>query len=168
MRKGADRLGPISAANDQRVTRTGVVLRRLKIDELPQLANVLKGEMSIVGPRPEDLDMVMDHYAAEHWRTLSVRPGLASPGSLYNYTHGERALDGQDYQTVYLTEVLPTKLALESVYVERRSFTYDCRIVVRTLWTIGRQAVNRPVTEHQPEMSDAQPVSCRNLSEATA
>ena len=70
----------------------GKFLRRSKIDELPQLYNVLRGKMSIVGPRPEDPAIVRNHYAPEHMETLMVRPGLASPGSIYNYTHGEKSI----------------------------------------------------------------------------
>ena len=82
----------ISSSGDRRVFPFGKFLRRSKIDELPQLYDVLRGKMSIVGPRPEDPAIVRDHYAPEHMETLKVRPGLASPGSIYNYTHGEETI----------------------------------------------------------------------------
>jgi lipopolysaccharide/colanic/teichoic acid biosynthesis glycosyltransferase len=74
----------ITARDDKRVFRWGSWLRRLKIDELPQLFDILRGKMSVVGPRPEDPKIVRLYYAPEHRQTLMVRPGLASPGSIYN------------------------------------------------------------------------------------
>src|SRR5213076_532631 len=75
-----------------RLFARGRLLRRTKIDELPQLFNVLRGDMSIVGPRHEDPDIVARHYTPLLRETLAVRPGLASPGSLYHYTHGDALL----------------------------------------------------------------------------
>src|SRR5437763_3900118 len=86
----------ITGVKDPRVFPFGALLRRLKIDELPQFWDVLRGQMSLVGPRPEDPRIVRDHYAAEHYETLRVRPGLTSPSSLYGYTHGDPFLAGED------------------------------------------------------------------------
>src|SRR2546429_6482941 len=91
----------ITGRNDPRVFPFGAWLRRTKIDELPQLFNVLRGDMSIVGPRPEDPRIVRDHFRPLHFETLRVRPGLASPGSLFNYTHGEALLAGGDAEAQY-------------------------------------------------------------------
>ena len=82
----------ITAASDSRVFPFGAFLRATKIDELPQLVNVLKGDMSLVGPRPEAPEIVRDHYTADDLTTLQVPPGLTSPGSVYYYTHGESTL----------------------------------------------------------------------------
>jgi len=91
----------ITAQHDPRVFAFGRPLRRLKIDELPQLVNVLRGEMSLVGPRPQHPDIVRSYYAPEHGETLRVRPGLASPGSLYDSTHGEPLVGSADPERAY-------------------------------------------------------------------
>jgi len=143
----------ITSAGDSRVFSFGSLLRRLKIDELPQLYDVLRGAMSIVGPRPEDAQIVRSHYAPEHMETLSVRPGLASPGSIYNYTHGERLI-GQDHpQQDYLGKLLPVKLALELVYVRQASLFYDLRLILRTVWVILLIGIGRRQFRDPPEMA---------------
>jgi lipopolysaccharide/colanic/teichoic acid biosynthesis glycosyltransferase len=132
MTVGSDRAGPgITVANDARVTRSGRVLRRTKIDELPQLINVLRGEMGLVGPRPEDPRYVA-RYTPSQRELLGVRPGMTSPASL-RYRKEESALTGPDWETAYLGEVLPRKLALDLEYVRSRSTTSDARLVLRTL-----------------------------------
>ena len=124
----------ITAANDSRVFAFGALLRRTRIDELPQLINVLRGEMSVVGPRPEDPDIVARCYTPIHRETLGVRPGLTSPGTLYTCTEGETRLHADNPEFYYAQEVLPRKLALDLLYVRRASFGYDVRII---LWTIA-------------------------------
>src|SRR5256886_13096769 len=86
----------ITADQDPRVFRFGAWLRRAKVDELPQLLNILRGEMSIVGPRPEHPDIVSRHYRPEHRELLGVRPGLTSPGTLYDYAHGDTIVGRSD------------------------------------------------------------------------
>ncbi|MFZ1551113.1 MAG: sugar transferase, partial [Anaerolineae bacterium] len=109
---GTDRQGPgITATGDPRITRVGRFLRRAKLDELPQLINVLLGDMSLVGPRPEDPRYVA-FYTPEQRRVLSVHPGITSPASLA-YRHEEQLLAGEDWETHYRTRVLPAKLALD-------------------------------------------------------
>src|SRR6266508_1285114 len=114
----------ITGPLDPRVFPVGALLRRLKLDELPQLFDVLRGKMSLVGPRPEDPRIVRDHYRPQDHETLRVLPGLASPGSIYNYTHGEAILARGDAEQVYAEKLLPVKLALETVYVGEASFLY--------------------------------------------
>jgi len=143
----------ITSHADNRVFAVGKILRILKIDELPQLYDVLLGAMSIVGPRPEDAKIVRDHYAPEHWQTLTVRPGLASPGSIYNYTHGERLLDPENPERAYLEKLLPVKLALDAVYVREASFLYDLRIIGRTLAVVVQIAFGRRDFPDPPEMA---------------
>ena len=124
--------GPgITRDTDPRITRVGRFLRKLKIDEIPQLINVLKGEMSIVGPRPEDPRYVA-HYTPEQRRVLSVRPGMASP-AFNKYRHEEELLAaaGDDLERVYLTQILPDKLRLDLDYIEQQSFPYDLAILAR-------------------------------------
>lgn len=126
----------ITATHDARIFPVGRILRATKIDELPQLFNVLQGQMSIVGPRPEDPSIVAKHYGRLGHETLTVRPGLASYGSLYHYTHGHLLLDDAQPETSYVNQLLPIKLALEVRYVRSRSLTVDVRIIIRTLLTI--------------------------------
>ena len=103
----------ITAARDPRVFPFGALLRRVKIDELPQLFNVLRGDMAVVGPRPEDPKVIAQHYTLEQWETLDVAPGLTSPGALYTTTHAETWLSGRDAERDYVEHVLPVKLALD-------------------------------------------------------
>lgn len=145
----------ITSANDSRVFPFGSVLRTTKIDELPQLINVLFGAMSIVGPRPEDPGIVRKHYTQANWETLTVKPGLASPGSIYNYTHGDLYLTGEDTEARYIEELLPVKLALEQVYVRRSSLLYDLTIVMRTISTIIQIALGKSNFNDPPEMPEA-------------
>jgi lipopolysaccharide/colanic/teichoic acid biosynthesis glycosyltransferase len=154
----------ITAARDPRIFPLGALLRAAKIDELPQLINVLKGEMSIVGPRAEDPKIVQKHYRGFHWETLRVLPGLASPGSIYNYTHGERLLGRDDPERDYVERLLDTKLALDAVYVREASFAYDLLIVLRTLWTIAATALGKRRFSDPPEMSEALAVIRRGVS----
>ncbi|MGH7559673.1 MAG: sugar transferase [Gemmatimonadales bacterium] len=155
MRFGAHQGARVTAAGDPRVFPLGRLLRRLKIDELPQLVNVLRGEMSVVGPRPEDPGIVVEQYRPAHWHTLRVRPGLSSPGSLYHDTHCVRLVAGDDPERLYLERVLPLKLALDLVYVRRASFGYDLVIIARTLWVIASSLAGRRRFPEPPELDEA-------------
>jgi lipopolysaccharide/colanic/teichoic acid biosynthesis glycosyltransferase len=161
MRVGSDVDGAITTARDRRVTLIGAVLRRTKVDELPQLLNVLRGEMAIVGPRPEDPRIVARSYRSEYLETLDVRPGLASPGSIFNYTHGEALLDGADADSVYLEMLLPLKLALEVVYVRRAGLRYDLALMLRTLVVLLAIAAGRRRFSDPPEMREARALLAR-------
>lgn len=128
----AEKRGPgITAAGDQRVTRVGRFLRRTKLDELPQLINVLKGEMSLVGPRPEDPRYVA-LYTPEQRRVLEVRPGITSAASLA-FRHEEQLLAGPDWEQVYRTQVMPAKLAIDLAYLERRTLSGDLKLILQTI-----------------------------------
>lgn len=146
----------ITGANDARVFPVGRILRATKIDELPQLFNVLLGQMSIVGPRPEDPAIVEKYYGPLGHETLTVRPGLASYGSLYNYTHGQLLLDDSDPEKSYIQQLLPIKLALEAVYVRDQSLTTDLRIIARTLFTIFGMACGKRNFAEPRELTAAQ------------
>jgi len=133
---GADVRGPgITTAGDSRITRVGHLLRRTKIDELPQLVNVLVGEMSLVGPRPEDPRYVA-LYTPEQQRVLAVRPGITSPASL-RYRNEERLLGGPDWRQVYVEQVMPHKLQIELDYLARRTVWSDLGILLRTLLALS-------------------------------
>jgi lipopolysaccharide/colanic/teichoic acid biosynthesis glycosyltransferase len=149
---GADRIGPrITAAGDARITPVGRFLRRTKIDELPQLINVLKGEMSLVGPRPEDPRYVA-LYTAEQRQLLAVRPGITSPASLA-YRDEESLLACDDWERTYVERVLPHKLAIELAYLARRNWVSDLGIVLRTVLAVLLPSPRRP-QRHDPGISN--------------
>ncbi len=158
------RCSVITAHDDPRVFGFGNILRKLKIDELPQLFNVLRGDMSIVGPRPEDPKIVDQYYTSYQRKTLTVRPGLASPGSIYNYTHGNQLLKTDTPETAYIQNLLPIKLALESVYVQRVSLLYDLRIILRTIVIILATTLGFRHFPEPPEMALARQVLESNKS----
>lgn len=127
----ADRRGPgITAAGDSRITRVGRFLRRTKLDELPQFYNVLCGDMSLVGPRPEDPHYV-GLYTAEQRGVLGVRPGITSAASV-QFRHEEAILQGADWEQRYVNEVMPAKLAIDLDYARHASLGRDIRILLRT------------------------------------
>jgi len=128
----ANRRGPgITAANDNRVTGIGRFLRRTKLDELPQLLNVLRGDMSLVGPRPEDPRYV-ELYTPEQRRILEQRPGITSAASL-TYRNEERMLAGEDWERVYVEQVMPAKLAIDLEYAQRANLPRDIALILRTV-----------------------------------
>ena len=138
MRVGADASGPaVTAGDDPRVTRVGRFLRRWKLDELPQLLNVLKGEMSLVGPRPEDPRYV-ERYTPEQRRLLSVRPGVTGPSAL-SFLDEEEMLRGGQSEDRYLNEVMPRKLDLELRYLDHATLASDIGILLRTAGAVLRR-----------------------------
>ncbi|HET8712185.1 MAG TPA: sugar transferase [Gemmatimonadales bacterium] len=148
--------GPrITGHRDDRISTIGRILRKTKIDELPQLFNVLRGDMAIVGPRPEDPAIVREHYSSPDLETLGVRPGLASPGSLYQFTSAETLLHPDDPETHYVDKLLKTKLALDRVYIRRASLRRDFAIIARTALAIGAVALGRRKFKQPPEMPAA-------------
>ena len=141
MRADAPTIGPtITAGGDPRITWFGARLRRAKLDELPQLWNVVRGDMSLVGPRPE-VPRYVARYCPAARAALRVRPGLTDPASLA--LADEAAVLGRfdDPERVYAEEILPWKLALSLAYLERRTVWTDLGIVARTATHVGRAAV---------------------------
>lgn len=140
MVKNADAVGPsVTYGEDARITRLGKFLRNTKIDELPQIINVIKGNMSIVGPRPESLDIV-EQYSDEQKKVLTVKPGLTGLGALHYYTsqQDEKGTnsDSEDY---YIQYQLPTKLKMDIDYLKRYKkygVFEDIRIILLTIYTI--------------------------------
>jgi lipopolysaccharide/colanic/teichoic acid biosynthesis glycosyltransferase len=133
----ADRHGPgITKAGDKRVTRIGLFLRRTKLDELPQLLNVLRGDMNLVGPRPEDPRYV-DLYTNEQREILAVRPGITSAASLL-FRYEEQLLVGSDWETTYRTQIMPQKLAIDLAYLRRRTLLTDLQLIIRTVTAMIR------------------------------
>ena len=156
MRIGDAATTVITAHGDPRIFPLGHLLRRLKLDELPQLVNILRGEMSVVGPRPEDPSMVQRFYAPFYYKSFDVPPGLTSPGSIYAYTHGEAQLDLRDAERSYGEQLLPIKMALDLVYVARAGVGYDIALICRTVWTLGTALLGRRSFPLPPELPEAQ------------
>ncbi len=122
--------GPvITSHGDSRVFSFGAFLRKSKIDELPQFYNVLKSDMAIVGPRPEDPKIVTEHYTDWMMETLDVRPGITSPGAVYYYLLGDHLVDPADPERSYVERLLPAKLAVERAYLERATIFTDIKVV---------------------------------------
>jgi lipopolysaccharide/colanic/teichoic acid biosynthesis glycosyltransferase len=140
MREASDASAPAVTANDDpRITRLGRALRVTKLDELPQLVNVLQGQMSLVGPRPE-APTYIELYGAAAREILSVPPGITGPTQLH-FIDEERLLAGGEADRVYREELLPRKIASDLQYVRSRSFTGDVRIL---LLSVARLLRRRP------------------------
>lgn|SRR5262249_35040626 len=146
----------LTLPRDPRVYPVGRLLRRLKVDELPQLFDILRGKMSLVGPRPEDLYYVERHYTAEDREVLRVLPGLTSPGTLYDYTHGEQILAQGDAEQMYVEKLLPVRLALDKLYVRQASIRYDLELLIRTLVVMVLMAFGRQTFADPPDLSKIQ------------
>jgi lipopolysaccharide/colanic/teichoic acid biosynthesis glycosyltransferase len=129
--------GKISPAGDPRVTPVGRILRAWYVDELPQLFNVLKGDMALVGPRPETPEFVALYSPVER-RVLSVRPGLAGPSTLGFMDEAERLAGFEDPLEHYRKVLIHERVRLDLGYLERRSFAYDVRLLVRQVVAIAR------------------------------
>lgn len=156
MRKSRETGSAITSGDDPRVFAAGRIIRRTKLDELPQLWDVLRGKMSLVGPRPEDPAIVARHYTAAYRRTLELRPGLTSPGSIYYYSHLERQLRHADAESEYINAVLPLKMAIDLVYVDNQSVRYDLRIIGRTIFVIAATVCGRREFPLPPEYALAE------------
>ena len=129
--------GALTTPGDARVTRLGAVLRRWKLDELPQLANVLRGDMSLVGPRPE-VPRYVAGYTPRQRRVLRVRPGITDPASLAYVDEAAVLARFDDCERAYVEVVLPAKLALSLDYLDRRTLRSDLGILARTLVRVAR------------------------------
>jgi lipopolysaccharide/colanic/teichoic acid biosynthesis glycosyltransferase len=133
---GQDTGALITVDGDKRITPIGHVLRRYKIDELPQLLNILKGEMSFVGPRPEVREYVQ-LFKTDYAKLLTVRPGITDPASL-TYSEEEKVLASSgNWEKNYTCTILPDKIALSLRYVEDRNIFTDMRLVLRTILKIA-------------------------------
>jgi lipopolysaccharide/colanic/teichoic acid biosynthesis glycosyltransferase len=137
----ADKLGAASAGDDDpRITRVGKFLRKYKLDELPQLINVVLGQMSLVGPRPE-VKQFVDMYTPEERVILDVRPGITDWASIWNPDEGALLAGSNDPDRTYLEVIRPEKLRLQLEYVRRRSFFTDLQILFTTAKTLVLQRV---------------------------
>jgi lipopolysaccharide/colanic/teichoic acid biosynthesis glycosyltransferase len=134
MRADAPRSGPaVTVGNDPRITRLGRFIRRYKLDELPQLMNVIKGDMSLVGPRPE-VPKYVELYPAEARRVvLSVRPGITDPASIAFVNESELLATAADAEAMYREIILPQKLRMYCDYVAGQSVMGDLKVLLRTV-----------------------------------
>jgi lipopolysaccharide/colanic/teichoic acid biosynthesis glycosyltransferase len=139
----ADRIGGSSTPDDDpRITRVGKLLRKYKLDELPQLINVVTGEMSLVGPRPQ-VQWAVDLYTPAERQVLSVLPGITDYASLYFPNEGEILKASLDPDKDYMEKIHPKKMQLSLKYVEERSLLLDFKIICLTLAAVVRKGTGK-------------------------
>ena len=137
MRVGADKGSLVTiGGHDPRVTRSGYIIRKLKLDELPQLINVFVGDMSLVGPRPEVRHYV-DYWTPEQMRVLSVRPGITDPASIKFRNENELMEKAEDPEKYYIEVIMQEKLRLYLEYVDNHSFFGDIGLMFKTFKAIA-------------------------------
>ena len=147
MKQNADQQGFLTVgANDLRITRFGNFLRKYKLDEFPQLINIIKGDMSIVGPRPEVRKFV-NLYQNEQLNVLSVRPGLTDYASLHYINESELLATSENPEELYINEIMPHKIELNLQYIQNQSIKEDFTIIFKTLRSIGRQESSVPISK---------------------
>jgi lipopolysaccharide/colanic/teichoic acid biosynthesis glycosyltransferase len=122
----------ITIGNDNRITKVGYILRKYKLDELPQLLNILKGEMSVVGPRPE-VRKYVDMYSPAQLKVLSVKPGLTDPASIKFSNESELLGKAENPENYYIQELMPAKIELSLNYIKNQNFISDFKIILKTL-----------------------------------
>jgi lipopolysaccharide/colanic/teichoic acid biosynthesis glycosyltransferase len=136
MVRHADRLGgSLTVGRDPRITRVGHWLRRSKLDELPQLLNVLTGDMSLVGPRPEVFRYV-ERYDAAQRRVLELRPGITDPASIRYRHEAEMLADARDPEQAYVSSIMPAKIELNLQYAATATVWGDLGIILQTLGAV--------------------------------
>jgi lipopolysaccharide/colanic/teichoic acid biosynthesis glycosyltransferase len=136
MRSGAEKQGLLTVGNaDSRITRAGYYLRKYKLDELPQLFNVLQGDMSLVGPRPE-VRKYVDMYTVEQRKILSLRPGITDYASIEYSKESEILAGASDPEKLYIEEIMPAKIRLNEKYMREQGVLTDLKIILRTFLKI--------------------------------
>ena len=136
VRVGADKGSLVTiGGRDPRVTRSGYWIRKFKLDELPQLINVLVGDMSLVGPRPEVRHYV-DYWTPEQMHVLDVRPGITDPASIKFRNENELMEKAEDPEKYYIEVIMQEKIRLYQEYVEKQSFFYDLGLIFKTFGVI--------------------------------
>lgn len=133
MYSGADKKGLLTVGGkDSRITRSGYFIRKYKLDELAQLINVLKGDMSLVGPRPE-VKKYVDLYNDEQKKVLNVKPGITDYASIEYYNENEILEISSNPEKTYIEEIMPHKLSLNLKYIEEQSLLTDFKIILKTI-----------------------------------
>jgi len=141
----ADRLGTsLTTYRDARITPLGRFLRWTKLDELPNLINVIKGEMSLIGPRPESPTYVK-YYTEAQKRVLQVKPGMTGPSQLANRHEEEKLKARMNPEHYYITELMPKKLALDLHYVATQSLVVDVQWLLKTFWVVIFASILSPL-----------------------
>ncbi len=136
MRPGSDKKGLLTVGGrDNRITRSGYFLRRYKLDELPQLINVLTGDMSLVGPRPE-VRKYVELYTEEQKKVLQVRPGITDYASIEYARENDLLAQSNDPEKTYIEEIMPAKLLLNMKYINEQGLGTDMKIIFRTFGKI--------------------------------
>ena len=136
MRVGSDKGSLVTiGGHDPRITRSGYIIRKFKFDELPQLINVLIGDMSLVGPRPEVRHYV-NYWTPDQMRVLDVRPGVTDPASIKFRNENELMEKAEDPEKYYIEVIMQEKLNLYLDYVNKHSFWGDIRLILKTFWVI--------------------------------
>ena len=139
MRVGADKGSLVTiGGHDPRVTRSGYFIRKFKFDELPQLINVLVGDMSLVGPRPEVRHYV-NYWTPEQMHVLDVRPGITDPASIKFRNENKLMEKAEDPEKYYIEVIMQEKIKLYLDYVEKHSFWYDLGLIFKTFWVIVKE-----------------------------
>ena len=132
----ADQIGTsVTTGEDPRITKIGRIMRKTKVDELPQLFNVLKGDMSFVGPRP-DVPEIINLYSPEMKRILEVRPGITSNATLHLRNEEDLLSLAEDPDRAYKEVFVPAKVSLAMAHVKRKSFLFDLGILIKTIWAL--------------------------------
>ena len=127
--------GQLTVGKDPRITRVGLLLRKTKLDELPQLINVLKGEMSLVGPRPE-VPKYVNLYTSSQRKVLDLMPGITDPASIAFRNESEMLAHADDPDAVYIIEIMPQKIHLNLEYAKTASLITDLTTIFRTLFKL--------------------------------
>ena len=136
MINNANKLGPpITINNDGRITQIGHFLRKTKLDELPQLLNVLKGDMSFVGPRPEDPE-ILKKYSRQQKEILNYKPGITSPASIF-FRKEEALIPAGKWQDKYYKQILSIKISTDLKYLKNANFFSDLKVIFQTIFRTG-------------------------------
>jgi len=136
MQMESDKKGLLTLGNkDSRITKVGYFLRRYKIDEFPQLLNIVIGDMSFVGPRPE-LRKYVNYYPQEDLSVLSVRPGITGLASIEFRNEVELLKAAKDPENYFIESIIPEKLKLNKLYIEKRSFWFDLKLIIITIFRV--------------------------------
>ncbi len=133
MKKASEKAGQLTVGSrDSRITKSGYYLRKYKMDELPQLWNVIKGDMSLVGPRPE-VPKYVSMYSEQQKRVLSVKPGITDQASLIYFEENELLGASPNPEQTYITQVMPEKLRLNLEYIDNQTISLDFKIILQTI-----------------------------------
>jgi lipopolysaccharide/colanic/teichoic acid biosynthesis glycosyltransferase len=133
----ADSNGSLTVAKDPRITRVGWLIRKLKLDEFPQFLNVIAGQMSVVGPRPEVKEFV-DLYTDEQREILRVKPGITDEASLAYFDENNMLSDSSNPKLTYIQEIMPRKIEINLKYLSEKSWYSDAVVILKTMLRILR------------------------------